>query len=1518
MGGWALRGRHVAGAFLFAAAAAVAATMLDGSAGTIRVGAVAAPASNAAKGPQVPVSFQPNVGQVSAKGVKFLAQTSGASVYLTSNGAVIAAPAGDGDTSVVGMKLVGTTASPAPRGTKQLPGTTNYLIGRDRSKWHTDIHSYAGVRYRNVYPGIDLVWHGTNGKLEYDYVVAPGADPNRIRLGVVGARSVAVGPTGELAIRVGTSTLNQQAPVLYQTVDGKRRPVTGRFELGPNATVGFRVGSYDHSLPLTIDPLLYSTYLGGSITDFGLSVAVDSAGNTYVGGQVSSTNFPTLNPFQSICNGCTTTVSDAFVSKLNPSGTALVYSTYLGGSAGSGSFNQQEAGRGIAVDSSGDAFVVGGTNSNDFPTTAGAYIASVAAVPNAYAFVTKLNPAGNGLVYSTYLGAPTNSTGTAATAVAVDSAGEAYVTGDTLNTNYPTVNPFQASRGVSGTNATDAFVTKFNASGSALVFSSYLGGGLTDQGNGIALDSSGDAYVTGLTSSSDFPTANAFQASESGTSQDAFVTKVGPSGALLSSTYFGGSGSESGNAIAVDGSGNAYITGSTSSTNLPTQNPFQAANGGGTTDAFVAELSPSLSSLTYSSYIGGTGTDAGNAIAVDAAGNAYSGGNAGNATFPTLQSLQAFGGGSSDAYVTKVSPTGSRVYSTLLGGNATDTVNALALDASGNPVVTGIETSTNFPTVNAIQSTNPGGTNAFVSDVSIVTPAIATQASSSVMAGGSISDSATLTGGSSPTGLITFNVYGPGDPTCATSLGTSTATVSGDGTYTSTPFVAPTAGTYQWTASYGGDSNNSAAAETAPCGDIAEAVIVTAPPATSAVASASTAMTATTNFSTSKATASCPAGSTLTSGGDTLTRSGAPVTNDGAVSLGLFPADGTANNSADGATTPGSWNAYGGYSGQAPGLDTVTSYAVCASNLTAATVVKVTATAAGSLGPVTAVCPTGSSLVGGGGGFSGFISGTNAKLSDSYPSDSNGTLPANGASGVNAWTVKGQSNTAAGEVTTAVALCATDVAVAATVASATVNNDHASGSGGVPGGSNVASTISCAPGTVLLAGGSHVTSSQNGNVGGPGNGGQGVHLIGDYPSDSGGTAVSSGPPGSWTVVAQNGGQNLDALDVTAYALCAAATTTPTADLSLTNSGSPDPVAAGSTLTYTLTASNAGPSPATDATVTDTLPSGTTFVSAASTSGTCTQSSGVVTCNLGTLASGGSATMTVKVVPTSTGSIHADASITAVETDPHTANNSATATNTVGSPVADLSITNDDSPDPVAAGSTLTYTIVVTNGGPDPSTGGVVTDTLPATATFVSATGTTGSCGQTSGVVTCFTGTLANGATSTITLKVTPTVAGPLSDTASVSGNESDPNGGNNSALASTTITKASPTLTTQASAATTVGQPLTDVATLAAGSGPTGTITFNLYGPSDTSCAGPTVFSTTKTVTGNGSYTSAPFTSNALGTYRWVVTYGGDASNNSTAPGTCGDSTESTAVGKASPTLSSQVGAEVATLGADL
>ncbi|MFZ0823455.1 MAG: SBBP repeat-containing protein, partial [Terriglobales bacterium] len=382
--------------------------------------------------------------------------------------------------------------------------------------------------------------------------------------------------------------------------------------------------------------LVYSTYLGGIENDAVLGIAVNSSGNAYVAGWTASTNFPTMNPLQAVYGGGS---SNAFVANLNPSGSALVYSTYLGGSCA-------DSGSGIAVDSSGNAYVTGSTCSTNFPTMNPLQAANAGGYD---AFVAEINPSGSALVYSTYLGGSGDDPGTG---IAVDGSGNAYVTGQTNSTNFPTMNPLQAAN--AGGND-DAFVAKLNASGSALIYSTYLGGSGADGGTGIAVDSSDNAYVTGYTASTDFPTMNPLQAAYGGGGYDTFVAEINPSGsALVYSTYLGGSGVDHGSGIAVDSTGNAYVTGYTASTDFPTMNPLQAAYGGGSDDAFVAKLNPLGSALVYSTYLGGSHDDDGLGIAVDSSGNAYATGQTNSTDFPTMNPLQPTNGGGYDVFVAKI------------------------------------------------------------------------------------------------------------------------------------------------------------------------------------------------------------------------------------------------------------------------------------------------------------------------------------------------------------------------------------------------------------------------------------------------------------------------------------------------------------------------------------------------------------------------------------------------------------------------------------------------------------------------------------------------------------------------------------------------------------------------------------------------------------------------------------------------------------------------------------------------
>jgi hypothetical protein len=516
------------------------------------------------------------------------------------------------------MKLVGANRAPKIIGLEELPGKSNSFAGSDPKRWRAGIPTYAKVKYEGVYPGVDLVYYGRERQLEYDFVLAPHADPKSIRMDFSGADKVTVDDRGDLVLETAGGQVRMRKPVIYQEGQespGARQEIAGGYALDANRQVSFEVGDYDPSRALVIDPVLvYSTYLGGSGEDVGASIAADSNGNAYVTGLTESANFPKTNPAQPAFGGAI----DAFVAKLNPAGTAVVYSTYLGGSG-------EDQALAIAVDTAGAAYVTGQTCSTDFPTRNGVQPASGGFCD---AFVTKLDPAGS-LRYSTYLGGSEQEPGIG---IAVDTTGNAYVTGWTDSPNFPTKNPLQSALAdFSG----DAFVTKLDATGSALVFSTYLGGRQQfDQGLDIAVDASGNVHVVGETRSDDFPTMRPLQPPKG---SDAFVTKLNAAGsAFIYSTHLGGSLSDEARGVAVDSFGVAYVTGITDSNDFPTVNPFQSALGGDY-DAFVVRIPPGGSSLLYSTYLGGSGSENdefGGDIAVDPVGIAYVTGTTRSLDFP--------------------------------------------------------------------------------------------------------------------------------------------------------------------------------------------------------------------------------------------------------------------------------------------------------------------------------------------------------------------------------------------------------------------------------------------------------------------------------------------------------------------------------------------------------------------------------------------------------------------------------------------------------------------------------------------------------------------------------------------------------------------------------------------------------------------------------------------------------------------------------------------------------------------
>jgi hypothetical protein len=658
------------------------------------------------------LSFEANQGQADPQ-VQFLSRGSGSTLYLTGTEAVLqfqgpAAPGAAAEIpapAVLHMQILGGNAAAQGVGLEPLPGKVNYFIGNDPQAWRTDVPTYAKVEFANVYDGIDLVYYGTEqAQLEYDFVVAPGADPRAIRLGFAGAERLDIDAGGDLLVQAGGQQVRLHSPVIYQDGNGSREEVSGGYLLNGGGQVAFQVGAYDPSKPLVIDPLLvYSTYLGGNGDDGGFGIAVDSTGSVYVAGYTSSTNFPTRNPFQPASGGPT----DVFVSKLNAAGTALVYSTYLGGSGGETPYGH------IAVDSAGNVYVTGTTASTNFPTRN--------ALQPAYGggpedtFVTKLNPTGSALVYSTYLGGSGDESGYGC---AVDGSGDLYVSGYTSSSNFPTTaGAFQRTYGGGIRNA---YVAKLNPAGSALLFSTYLGGNRDDSVRDLTLDAAGNVYVTGWTSSTNFPTtASALQRTYGGGSYDGFVAKFNAAGTAVYSTYLGGSGEDSGRDIAVDSAGNAYVAGYTGSRNFPTRNALQPTYGGGPYDGFVTKLNAAGTALVYSTFLGGSGNDyLWGGIGLDSAGNAYVLGSTNSLDFPVKNAIQpTFGGGESDDFVAKLNAAGTAlVYSTYLGGSGDEdmTVGAIAVDAAGFAYVTGTTESSDFPTKNPLQRSLGGGYDAFV------------------------------------------------------------------------------------------------------------------------------------------------------------------------------------------------------------------------------------------------------------------------------------------------------------------------------------------------------------------------------------------------------------------------------------------------------------------------------------------------------------------------------------------------------------------------------------------------------------------------------------------------------------------------------------------------------------------------------------------------------------------------------------------------------------------------------------
>ena len=710
---------------------------------------------------KLPMGFEPNVGQADAK-AKFLARGEGYTVFLTPGEAVLGLRNGtatkprelerdsvasperrSGDT--LRVKLIGANSEPVLAGIDELPGKSNYLKGNQPANWHVGIPNYRKVIERGVYSGIDLVYYGTQRQLEYDFVLAPGADPRVIRLAIEGPQKLHIDAQGELIASVEGGEIRLKKPIAYQDADSAKQIVAANYVVRGDGGVAFQLGKYDPSRTLIIDPILsYSTYLGGSNIDGANAIAVAPDKTAFITGGTYSLDFPTAHPLQPNHGGPDDFFKDAFVSKLSADGSTLLYSTYLGG-------KNEDVGYGIAVDVFGDAYITGTTESPDFPVPStvpsfnslcgGDGACGATWNPQGFlvrnAFVIKLNPEGSVPLYSGFLGYYEN---VIAQAIAVDANQIAYVTGQVGPNITPTVvitppklppPPFpitpNAAQPTFAGGATEAFVGKISATGNTIEYLTYLGGTDEEIGYGVAVDTHASAYVTGLTYSVNFPVVNPLQPAYGGAG-DAFLAKVNTNGSgpssLVYSTFLGGSNLDQGNGVAVDSNGIAYITGfaGAGALTFTTVGSFS----GGDADAFAAKIDATktgTASLLYFRYFGGSAADAGNGIAVDPSGNAYVTGSTVSADFPvTAAAFQAkYGGGNADAFATKLDPTGATLlYSSFLGGTNTDIGYGIAVDPTGAAYIAGQTCSLDFPLANPLQAAPGGNCDAFVSKVEIL------------------------------------------------------------------------------------------------------------------------------------------------------------------------------------------------------------------------------------------------------------------------------------------------------------------------------------------------------------------------------------------------------------------------------------------------------------------------------------------------------------------------------------------------------------------------------------------------------------------------------------------------------------------------------------------------------------------------------------------------------------------------------------------------------------------------------
>ena len=687
---------------------------------------------------KLPLVFEANQGQTDPS-VKFLTRGEGYTAFLTSSGLTLSLRSPEPMTAnrTLQLNFLGARKNSPVSGEERQTGRVNYFLGSNPAQWHTNVPTYGEVRYNGIYPGIDLLYHGTDRQLEYDFEVRPGADPRAIKFEVQGADRIKLDAQGDLLLKTNSGELRLQCPVVYQQLHGRRVVVDGGYVVKDSTHVSFEVAHYDASKPLVIDPvLIYASYLGGTGADQANGIAVDSTGSVYLAGTTTSVDFPGAT-LGNLAQG----TNHVFVAKLNAAGTNLIYADYIGG-------NGVDAAAALVLDSANEVYVTGSTQSSNFPTTVNAYQATEPG-PNS-GFLTRVSADGSTLVYSTYLGGNAQDQ---PTGIAIDSADEAYVAGYTMSTNFPVVNAYESAAlaNGNGTFGTYGFLTKFSADGSSLVYSTYFAGNLNGIAPGpddrmmrpiadrsgsvppysavsaLALDANGNAYLGGTTNTYNFPTTTGtYLTSDTAPANNVvgFVGKFSSSGNLDYSTYFYGTTGDNITitAIAVDGTGSAYISGSAVSDGTfpvtTTSICDPGTSGAACGQAYVTKFDSAGATLLYSTFLGPDNYATPQAITLDSLNDAYIVAQTDSGTFQTSNAIESYSD-QHDLIVVEIDPLAStQLFASYLGGGGNDTPGGIAVDASGNIYVAGTTSSADFPiTQGTFQGQLTGSTNTFVDKI---------------------------------------------------------------------------------------------------------------------------------------------------------------------------------------------------------------------------------------------------------------------------------------------------------------------------------------------------------------------------------------------------------------------------------------------------------------------------------------------------------------------------------------------------------------------------------------------------------------------------------------------------------------------------------------------------------------------------------------------------------------------------------------------------------------------------------